>query len=366
MSDILKSAIAEAKVLKQIAVQNAKDMLLESFDQKVDGILSAKLQKEMNGEDSEDSEVTETEDPGKPDTFDAFGKKDQDVTPVLTEDDEEFPEEDEEDEATPEIPTEGAEGSLPEDVIPDEDDEEDLEFESILKELDDEVEDDKTNLSDVNPKLPVEDEEDLIVPPTEDEPVPTEGVEDVVPPVPDKDDDEDIDISELFEDDEQVPEVPDEEDKDDEEEPVLPTESIKELKNLRVANMKLKKAVRHREKVIGGLTEQMSQINLLNHKLAFTTKLFKQFNLSNESKMKIVETFDRAKSTREVKLIYATLHESLKSPVRKKVTIQSIKEGKGASKTVIGGGETSTILSEGSDLTKRFAKLANTEKYFDK
>ena len=45
---------------------------------------------------------------------------------------------------------------------------------------------------------------------------------------------------------------------------------------------------------------------------------------------------------------------------------ESIKEGKGASKTVIGGGETSTILSEGSDLTKRFAKLANTEKYFDK
>ena len=38
--------------------------------------------------------------------------------------------------------------------------------------------------------------------------------------------------------------------------------------------------------------------------------MFKTYNLNNNQKLRVVETFDRAKNTREIKLIYSTLAES--------------------------------------------------------
>ena len=47
----------------------------------------------------------------------------------------------------------------------------------------------------------------------------------------------------------------------------------------------------------------------MNAKLLFTNKLFKQYSLDNNQKLKVVETFDRAQTTREIKLVYSTLAE---------------------------------------------------------
>ena len=61
----------------------------------------------------------------------------------------------------------------------------------------------------------------------------------------------------------------------------------------------------------------------MNAKLLYTNRLFKEFVLSNDQKMKIVETFDRAQTTREIKLVYSTLAESFKGgEINKKNRVQ--------------------------------------------
>ena len=392
--DILKDAIAQAKVLREVAVENAKTILMESFEPKINGILSQKLTSEMDGDDeeenfeddgleetedpgegeefpglsSDDQDVTpdleETEDPGKGDTFNKFSKKDQDVTPILNEDDDEFGEDEEEDLNAPELSTED------EDLEPD-NDEDDLEFESILRELDDEMEDELPNEDSDEDEMPeglpqTEGEDEEIVggeefeTPADEDELSTEGEEEVDIDLPGEEDDEEINIEELLGEDDDN----DEDDLGAEETPEA--EKIgPQLESLKKQNAKLKKELSQSNAAVKVLNEQISDINILNHKLVHTVKLFRNFNLSNESKMRVVETFDRAKSVREIKLIYTTLYESLKNTgmKRTKKPITSITEVKnaGASKTVIGSEQfaQSTIISEGSDLKARFAKLAN-------
>jgi UDP-glucose 4-epimerase len=79
--------------------------------------------------------------------------------------------------------------------------------------------------------------------------------------------------------------------------------------------------------------------------------------MNNEQKMKVVETFDRAKTLREIKLVYATVAENFG-----KETINPIKESKkgSASKAVASTkSEKQEIISEGTDMKQRFQKLAN-------
>jgi sulfur relay (sulfurtransferase) DsrC/TusE family protein len=112
----------------------------------------------------------------------------------------------------------------------------------------------------------------------------------------------------------------------------------------------------HRE-VVKYLREKLTEVNLLNAKLLFTNKLFRAFGMNNEQKMKVVETFDRAKTLREIKLVYATVAENFG-----KETINPIKESKkgSASKAVASTkSEKQEIISEGTDMKARFQKLAN-------
>ena len=93
---------------------------------------------------------------------------------------------------------------------------------------------------------------------------------------------------------------------------------------------------------------------MLNAKLLFTNKLFRSNGLTNEQKMKVVETFDRATNLREVKLVFSTLAESFGSK-----KIKNIKESKGsASKAVSSTKPKKEVISEGSELRDRFKKLA--------
>ena len=112
-------------------------------------------------------------------------------------------------------------------------------------------------------------------------------------------------------------------------------------------------------KVVKFLRSKINEVNLLNAKLLFTNKLFRNGNLNESQKLKVIETFDRAKSTREVKLVYTTLAESTlaaRSPRRK-----SIKEGF-ASKAVASTKPSKAIISEGADMASRFKKLAGLTK----
>ena len=133
-----------------------------------------------------------------------------------------------------------------------------------------------------------------------------------------------------------------EEDEDEDEDEKVETESLKS------------DLAEHR-KVVRYLRSKLTEVNLLNAKLLFTNKLFRAFPMKNEDKLRVVETFDRAVSLREVKLVYSTLAESFGGTVKTK-----IKENKGSASKAIGSTKPKTkkILKEGSELKNRFQKLA--------
>ena len=103
------------------------------------------------------------------------------------------------------------------------------------------------------------------------------------------------------------------------------------------------------------MRSKLNEVNLLNAKLLFSNKLFRAFGLNNNQKLKVVETFDRTKNLREVKLVYATLAESFKRPGKR--LSESVKKGS-ASKPVRST-KPKAVLSEGQELKARFKKLAN-------
>jgi len=114
-------------------------------------------------------------------------------------------------------------------------------------------------------------------------------------------------------------------------------------------------------KVVKYLRSKLNEVNLLNAKLLFTNKLFRAYGLTNEQKLKVVENFDRATNLREVKLVFATLAESFGHGPASTVK-QQIKEKKGsASKAVASTKPKSTpkVIGEGFDMKKRFQQLAN-------
>lgn len=107
------------------------------------------------------------------------------------------------------------------------------------------------------------------------------------------------------------------------------------------------------------LKDKINEINLLNAKLLYTNKLFKVNSLSDAQKVKILESLDRTKTIREVKLVYSTLAESFSG--KSKPTKKRINEALGfASKT--SGNTKKQILDGGNALAARFQELANIKK----
>ena len=120
-------------------------------------------------------------------------------------------------------------------------------------------------------------------------------------------------------------------------------------------NEKLKAEIKEHRKVIHFMRSKLNEVNLLNAKLLFSNKLFRAFGLNNNQKLKVVETFDRTKNLREVKLVYATLAESFKRPGKR--ISESVR--KGSSSKPVRSTKPKAVLSEGQELKARFKKLAN-------
>ena len=76
-------------------------------------------------------------------------------------------------------------------------------------------------------------------------------------------------------------------------------------------NATLRRQLNEAKEVIKYIKGQLNEVNLLNAKLLYTNKLFKEYNMNNDQKMRVVEMFDLAKNVREVKLTYANIAESL-------------------------------------------------------
>ena len=112
------------------------------------------------------------------------------------------------------------------------------------------------------------------------------------------------------------------------------------------------------KEAVSFLKDKLHEVNILNAKLLFTNKLFKQYSLDSNQKLKVVETFDRAQTTREIKLVYSTLAEQFNdngSIVTKKSISESASSAVSSTKPST---ESRKVISEETNVADRFRKLA--------
>jgi hypothetical protein len=364
MDDLLKDAIADAKAVRETALANAKIALEEAFTPKIQSMLSQKIQSEVEEQDEEEIEEQEEEEVEEQSDSSEIGAADNAVN-VADGDDEEDPQgpgavteqdeeevEEQEEEEVEEQEEEELEEQEEEEVEEQEEDDE-LDLEAILRELeeDEEVEEQEEE--------EVEEQEEEEVEENEEEDALLAAADALAPeaPLDGSDEIEEQEEEEIEEDEEEIEEIDLEEilrelSEEGEEEVEEDTETSQGDVS------KLQNELEEHRGVVKYLRSKLNEVNLLNAKLLFTNKLFRSFGLTNEQKLKVVETFDRARNLREVKLVFSTLAESF-GP--KNVDKPAIKESKGtASKAVASTKPKSKkVITEGSEMKDRFQKLAN-------
>jgi hypothetical protein len=361
-SKLLKEAIADAKAVRETAIANAKIALEEAFTPRLQSILSRKLQAEMEG-DEEEADMNEDNDVsseiGKGDNAEPAAKANdadtdlsgianqsaeagdeleghEEVDDLMEGEDEEAPAFEGEEEA--EYAAEG------EEMAP-EADEDELDLESIIRELEDEIGVDESEELGYEDPTGVEQAYE-----GEDEGSAEDAAEDAGEYATEGEDapaeEDTIDLDEILR----------EMGYGDDEEEVSEGEDAGNEEELAAVQAELKEALR----TIQSLRKTINEVNLLNAKLLYTNKLFRGYNLTNEQKVKVVENLDRTSNVREVKLVYATLSESMKftGTERKVAAKKSITEGL-ASKPSASTAPKKQIISENTnELAKRFQELA--------
>ena len=100
------------------------------------------------------------------------------------------------------------------------------------------------------------------------------------------------------------------------------------------------------------LRNELNEVNLLNAKLLYTNKIFKAKTLTESQKLNVLSMFDKATNVSEVKLVFETLSEGLKT----KST--PIKENLGSASKIIGTTTPKQPIVESNDMVARFQKLA--------
>ena len=366
MDDLLKEAIADAKAVRETALENAKIALEEAFTPRLKSMLSQKIQNEVENEGMHDDDEEDVEErmhgDDEDDDMEERGMKlprdddDDDVEERMHGDDEEGDMKDDDegmhgDDEGMHGDDEGMhddEEGMHDDEEGMHDDEEDmdeeLDLESVLKELEEDLEEDVAE-----PVTEEDDEEE-----DDEKKVDENDVTSGIGAGDNKLDKKAYSSSEIgkagkakqtetVEDDIDLEEVLKALDEEVSEEPAV---DVKALQS---------ELAEHRD-VVKYLRSKLNEVNLLNAKLLFTNKLFRSFGLSNEQKMKVVETFDRAQNVREIKLVYSTLAESFGGSVQKE-----LKESKGSSSKPVASTEPKAkkVISEGVQLKNRFKKLAN-------
>jgi hypothetical protein len=330
-SDLLKEAIADANAVRETALANAKIALEEAFTPRIQSMLSAKLSEELEDEDEEGMEGADRMGAEMYEQEDEMDMEEPMEEPEMGEMEPEAGEEigvavdvDGDGEYDYEGELGAEEGEMEDMEMGDEmEDEGDLDLESIIREL----------------------EEDLNE--EEEEEAGEEGM---------------MGAERMMKEEEEEPEAM-EEDIDSIIEAILGEEEEEEIEE-QVAdeagddgNGMLPEAAELEEAyaTINQLRGVLQEVNLLNAKLLYTNKLFRNFELSENQKMKVIENFDRAGNTREVKLVFSTLAESFQKPAKKRV----VKEHKNvASKAVGTTAPAKEIISEGNEMAARFKKLA--------
>jgi len=368
-SKLLKEAIADAKAVRETAIANAKIALEEAFTPRLQSILSKKLQAEMEGDEEEkEDSVNEDNDTsseiGKGDNKEPADKaysaqtdlsgiskqsgeagseiEDYDKVKDLTEGEDEMGDDESHDEAPA---MEGEEEMAPEHDGEESHDEDELDLESIIRELEAQIAEeggDDEVAPEAAPEAPATEGEDAHAEPDADN---MGGASDH-----DADNaDDEIDLDEILR------EMGYGEDEDSQE------DKAEDAAEMKAEVAKLETELAEAMAVIKSLRGTINEVNLLNAKLLYTNKLFRGYNLTNEQKVKVVENLDRTNSVREVKLVYATLSESMKfSGTEKKVAQvkKNITEGLSSKAQASTAPKKEIIAESTNELANRFKQLA--------
>ena len=313
-SNLLKEAIADAKAVRETAIANAKIALEEAFTPRLQSILSQKLQQEIEEGDDESEEIEENEVVEETETVEEA---------EVTED-----EDKEEGEESTETVSEEEEAEV-EETVSEEESSEEAEEVSEEEEAEEEVEAEEEAEEEIAEEGEESEEES-----DEDE----LDLEAIIKELEEElDDEETEEVSDIASDEIESHEEEHHEGEESEEDEI--TEEGEE----------------EAEEV------EESEVNLLNAKLLYTNKLFRSYDLNNDQKMKVVETLDRTKNVREVKLVFSTLAESLKIGGTSRKTKQTAKLTESfASKAVASTAPSKEVITESTNtMADRFKQLAN-------
>ena len=322
--DLFKEAIAEAKSIREAAILNAKEALEESLTPHLKSMLAAKLQEMEEAEldevmhDDMDESVEEDMDEMKHD-------KDMDEAEITEAEDDS---EESEDEA--------------------EEEEAEVEGEEEVEVGDMEVDDLKELIRDLirQEMEPAEDEMAADMGMDVDMEAGEEAPEDMV--AVDGEDEEEIDLAELLAELEAL-----EEGEDEMEEGQGNIDAHEEN-----PHDQLEEDLKEALETINTLKAELSEVNLLNAKLLYVNKVFRSNNLTEDQKVKVIATFDKAETVKEVKLVFETVKENLvseaKAPAKK-----TVKEHKSfASKATGNAPKPKEVVPMVSEQVLRMQKLA--------
>lgn len=340
--DIFKQAIAEAKAVREAAISNAREAMEESLTPHLKNMLAAKLQ-EMEEAENQDL-VHEAEEEEVEDTEDAEVEDSEDEEPA--EDDAE----ESEDEAEEEL------------------DVDEMELED-LKNLIRDIVAQEMEAGDVG-MGDLEDEEggveDMIDTDMDAEMEPEMGPEMDAEMGPE--DEEEINLDELIAELESLEEG--EEEIEEAKTKTTKKEKVQKMKGGTDEKMKTvtagkkhlsetKQLLRKAYSTIETLRNDLSEVNLLNSKLLYVSKILKAHNLSESQKVNLIATFDKAETIKEVKLVFETVSENINQASKKvQKNRQPLREHKSFASKPAGKSTRGKIISEANEQVLRMQKLA--------
>jgi len=347
MSDILKEAIADAKTVRETALKNAKDALQEAFAPHLKSMLSAKLAEDDDERNMRDDDERNMRD-GEMDEMDhGDDEMERDEMEVeesgFNEGDDERNMRDDEEEMGEDMH-----------MKDDEDELDELNLEDIIAELEAEIneeehEDDEEKVDEVDDAYDEKAGAHRDGLAEEDD-----AYDDNASPNRDglaEEDEEDEDKEEMDENDvsSNIGSGDNKVNKKANDNSGIGKGGMKESLE------KVQSELNEYKEAVAYLKDKLHEVNVLNAKLLFTNKLFKEYALDKDQKVKVVETMDRAQTTREIKLVYSTLHEAFQS-AGKITRKRNIKE---SASTAIGSTKPrKKIITEEQKVANRFKKLA--------
>ena len=348
--DILKEAIADAKAVREVALANAKSALEEAFTPKLQNMLSAKLSEEL-GEEMYDED-----------------EKDLELGEMMYDEDEDGMEEDmmRKDKHL----EKGVRGGF---------DDEEIDLEEILNELeleeDDNADDDEEEIEEAvgYPNYRADQIQKV-----------HHNAEDI---------NQGLNENEEFDLDSLLQEINDLENKKSRKTKLRESRLLKNKarkgivrgkfagkRNISRLNEskrngcadkvselhKVRKELNETRIAFNSVKGELNEVNLLNSKLLYVNRIFKANTLDDAQKLRVVETLDKAESTKEAKLIYETIKDTFRVANSKKVSsknkTRSLKENfKGIASRSTGQSTApkNAIISESDNMVNRFQKLAN-------